>query len=233
MQVVDANRVRSRFSLGGHPQVVEMICPHCMREATFNIKRWSEHAGRIGACEEPCPRCKIGVLFMNLLDPREPGEGTLYAHPDPVGRSEMDGADYLKSLSAPLGRTYESALKHYNQADWGTAALTIRHLLEGLATRLLTDTHPDAPMPRQLETLTQVVDLAAPLEDIAQLLAPDGIFGKQFSDTTSIDQATAEQLLELTEQLIAYLVVLPGAMAQLKSRIATAPVPLRRGNTAA
>ena len=100
--------------------------------------------------------------------------------------------------------------------------------MDGLtATRLLTDTHPDAPLPRQLETLTQGVDLAAPLEDIAQLLAPDGIFGKQFSDTTSIDQATAEQLLELTEQLIAYLVVLPGAMAQLKSRIATAPVPLR------
>lgn len=234
MQVVDANRVRSRFSLGGHPQVVEMICPHCLREATFNIKRWSEHAGRIAACEEPCPRCNIGVLFMNLLDPRNsPGEAILYAHPDPVGRTEMDGADYLKSLSAPLGRTYESALKHYNQADWGTAALTIRHLLEGLATRLLTDTHPDASLPRQLETLTQGVDLAAPLEDIAQLLAPDGIFGKQFSDTTSIDQATAEQLLELTEQLIAYLVVLPGAMAQLKSRIATAPVPLRRGNTAA
>lgn len=234
MQVIAANRIRSRFSLGGHPQVVEMICPHCLKEETFNIKRWTEHAGRIAATEEACPRCNAEVLFVNLVDRREsPGESTLHAHPDPVGRAAIDGAQYLHSLSAPLGRTYDSALKHYNQAEWGTAALTIRHLLEGLATRLLTDTHPDAPLPRQLETLTQGVDLAAPLEDIAQLLAPDGIFGKQFQDASSIEQGTAEQLLELTEQLIAYLVVLPGAMAQLKGRIATAPVPLRRGNTAA
>lgn len=234
MQVVDANRIRSRFSLAGHPQVVEMVCPHCLREETFNIKGWTEHAGRIAASEQPCPRCNVPVLFMNLMDRREsPGEGTLYAHPDPVGRNPMDGAEYLKSLSAPLGRTYESALKHYNQAEWGAAALTIRHLLEGLATRLLTDTYPDAPLPRQLETLTKGVDLAAPLEDIAQLLAPDGIFGKQFHDTASIEHETAQQLLELTEQLIAYLVVLPGAMVDLKARIATAPVPLRRPNTAA
>ena len=234
MQVVDANRIRSRFSLAGHPQVVEMVCPHCLKEETFNIRSWTEHAGRIAATEEPCPRCGIPVLFMNLLDRREsPGEGTLYAHPDPVGRNAIDGVGYLESLSAPLGRAYQSALKHYNQAEWGAAALTIRHLLEGLATRLLTDTHPDAPLPRQLETLTQGVDLAAPLEDIAQLLAPDGVFGKQLQDPTSIEHDTVRQLLELTEQLIAYLVVLPGAMAELKGRIATAPVPLRRNNTAA
>src|SRR5690606_9840739 len=129
----------------------------------------------------------------------------------------------------PLGRTYDMALKHYNQGDWGSAALLIRHLLEGLATRLLTDTHPDAPLPRQLETLTRGVDLAAPLDDIADMLAPDGEGGRQLKDPTGIGQNAAEQMLELTEQLISYLVVLPGAMAELKDRIATAPVPLRRG----
>src|SRR3546814_13953064 len=92
MQVVDANLVRSRFSLGGHPQVVEMICPHCLREATFNIRRWTEHAGRIAATETPCPRCNIDVLFMNLVSTVDsPGETTLYAHPDPVGRTPMEG----------------------------------------------------------------------------------------------------------------------------------------------
>lgn len=230
MQVVDANLVRSRFSLGGHPQVVEMICPHCLREATFNIRRWTEHAGRIAATETPCPRCNIDVLFMNLMSTVDsPGETTLYAHPDPVGRTPMEGTHFLESLSAPLGRTYDMALKHYNQGDWGSAALLVRHLLEGLATRLLTDTYPDAPLPRQLETLTQGVDLHAPLEDIAEMLAPEGVFGKQLQDPTSIGQNAAEQMLELTEQLLSYMVVLPGAMAELKDRIATAPVPLRRG----
>ncbi|MEO6365107.1 MAG: hypothetical protein ABIO38_03535 [Luteimonas sp.] len=234
MQVLDGSTVRKRFSLGGHPQVIEMMCPHCLRHVTFTIKGWSEQAGQIAATDTPCPRCGIGVLFLNLLDRHDsPGKSTLYAHPDPVGRTVMQGADHLRSLSAPLGRTYDSALKHYNHGDWGTAALTVRHLLEGLATRLLTDTHPDAPLTAQLEMLTKGVDLSAPLHDIADFLAPDGIIGRQFHDATTIDQATAEQLLELAEQLVAYLVVLPGTMTELKSRIATAPVPLRRGITAA
>lgn len=234
MQRVDTTKVRSRFSLAGHPQVIEMLCPHCLKDATFSIKNWSQHAGRVAATETPCPRCGIGVLFLNLVDHRDsPGEPTLYAHPDPVGRSRMDGVDYLRQLSAPLGRTYESALKHYNHGDWGTTALTIRHLLEGLATRLLTDAHHDQSLTTRLETLGERVDLAAPLDDIAEMLTPTGIFGRQFADETGIDQNTAQQLLELAEQMVAYLVVLPGSMADLKSRIASAPVPLRRGNTAA
>lgn len=234
MQVVDVTRIRSRFSLAGHPQVIEMLCPHCLKEATFTIKGWSEHAGRAAVSETPCPRCNIGVMFLNLLDHRDsPGEPTLYSHPDPVGRTGMEGAEYLRTLSGSLGRTYDSALKHYNQGEWGTTALTIRHLLEGLATRLLTDAHRDQPLTAQLETLPQGVDLAAPLEDIADFLAPTGILGRQFYDETSIDQNTAQQMLELAEQLVAYLVVLPGTMAELKSRIATAPVPMRRGMTAA
>ena len=233
MQIVDVAKVRSRFSLAGHPQVIEMLCPHCLKEATFSIKGWSQHAGLVAATETPCPRCGIGVLFLNLLDHRDsPGKSTLYVHPDPVGRTAMDGADHLRHLSAPLGRTYESALKHYNHGDWGTTALTVRHLLEGLATRLLTDAHRDDPLTTQLETLSERVDLAAPLDDIAEMLAPDGIFGRQFSDETGIDQNTAQQLLELAEQMIAYLVVLPGTMAELKSRIASAPVQLRRTTAA-
>jgi len=233
MQIVDVTRVRSRFSVAGHPQVIEMLCPHCLREATFTIKSWSQHAGRVAAAEAPCTRCGIAVLFLNLVDHRDsPGEPTLYVHPDPVGRSQMAGSDYLHHLSAPLGRTYDSALKHYNHGDWGTTALTVRHLLEGLATRLLTDAHRNDTLPTQLQTLSERVDLAAPLDDIAEMLAPSGIFGRQFSDETGIDQNTAQQLLELAEQMVAYLVVLPGTMAELKDRIASAPVPLRRGTTA-
>jgi len=136
-------------------------------------------------------------------------------------------------LSGPLGRSYESALKLYNRAEWGPAALTVRHLLEGLAARLLGDDKRELPLARQLEALPKDIDLARPLQDIAQLMASNGAFGRHFDDESAIDKVTAEQLLELAEQLISYLVVLPGTMAELKSRIATAPVPLplRRGNS--
>lgn len=234
MQVVDASHVRSRFSLAGHPQVVELLCPHCLKEVTFGVKSWTQHAGRVAATECACPRCNREVLFLDLADQREsPGEPTLYMHPDPVGRTRMEGAGYLRALSAPLDRTYDAVLKHYNNGDWGTAALTTRYLLEGLATRLLTDTHEGVPLTEQLEILSRGVELSVPLDDIAAMLAPDGVFGRQFNDATTIDQDTAQHLLELTEQLIAYLVVMPGTMADLKARIASAPVPIRRQNATA
>ena len=229
MQVVDDSKVQSRFSIGGHPQAIDLICPHCLKEATFTAKVWSEHAGQAAVTEIPCPRCNIGVLFLQLIDHRDShGESTLYVHPDPIGRGGMPGVEHLRSLSAPLARSYDSALKLYNHGEWGSAALTVRHLLEGLASRLLGDER-EQPLTRQIEALPKDVDLTKPLQDIAPLLAPGGTFGRQFDDETGIDQVIAEQLLDLAEQLISYLVVLPGTMAELKSRIATAPVPLRRG----
>lgn len=156
MKTVDASKVKSRFSLAGHPQVVELLCPHCLKEATFNIKSWTQHAGRVAAAEAPCPRCNIEVLFLNLTDHRDsPGEPTLHMHPDPVGRNRMDGSEYLRAFSAPLDRTYDTVLKHYNSGDWGTAALTTRYLLEGLATRLMTDTHEGVPLSSPLEILSK------------------------------------------------------------------------------
>ena len=106
----------------------------------------------------------------------------------------------------------------------------MRHLLAGLAARLLTEDKREQSLTRKLEALPQEVDLARPLQDIAQLLAPSGTFGRQFEDEATIDKVTAELLLELAEQLISYLVVLPGTMTDLKGRIATAPVPMRRGS---
>lgn len=231
MQLVHDKHVHTRFS-NGCPQTLELVCPHCLKEASFLPKSWHEHGRQVAVAEASCSRCEDSVLFLQLLEENNGIHKTaeLYLHPPSSARGSVHGVEHLAALSGPLGRTYESALKLYNQTEWGASALMVRHLLEGLATRLLGDDKRDLPLSRQLDALGGL-DLARPLQDIAGLLAPDGSFGREFHDEAAIDQATAEQLLELTEHLIAYLVVLPGAMADLKSRIATAPVPLRRSNT--
>lgn len=231
MQLVNDTHVHTRFS-NGCPQTLELVCPHCQKEAGFMPKSWHEHGRQVAVAEAPCSRCEDSVLFLQLLEENNGIHKTadLYLHPPSSARGAVRGVEHLAALSGPLGRTYESALKLYNQTEWGASALMVRHLLEGLSTRLLGDDKRDLPLPRQLDALAGI-DLARPLQDVASLLSPDGSFGREFHDEAGIDQATAEQLLELTEYLIAYLVVLPGAMAELKSRIATAPVPLRRSST--
>ena len=226
-RVQDAN-VQSRFS-NGLARTVELICPHCLKLSAFETKPWQEHGRKIAAAEAPCPRCEGSVQFVQLLDDTGAriGDG-LHVYPPTGAREAMPGSDHLHTLASPLGRTYDSALRLYNKGEWGPAALVMRHLLEGLAARLLPDDKRELPLSRQLDALPKDVDLTRPLHDIAPLLASGGAFGREFDDEAAITQATASQLLELSEQLVAYLVVLPGTMAELKSRIATAPVPLRR-----
>lgn len=231
MQLVKDDHVQSRFS-NTFPRTVEMVCPFCLKEAVFETGTWQEHGRQVAASELTCARCEEEILFVQLLQSDGTRkEGGLYCYPKSGGREPMLGAEYLQPLSAPLARSYDSALKLYNRAEWGAAALTVRHVIAGLANRLLGDDKRDMALPRRLEALAQDVDLARPLQDVAQLLAPGGTFGRQFEDEAAIDKVTAELLLELAEQMITYLVVLPGTMADLKSRIATAPVPLRRGSS--
>ena len=231
MHPIPDTSVQARFA-NGFARSVELICPRCNTKAVFDARPWQEHGRQVVATEMSCIRCENEVLLVQLLD--DSGNckpASLFTYPAPGGRHTMPGTEHLHALSGPLARSYESALKLYNHADWGPAALTVRHLLEGLCGRLLAVDKRELPLPRQLEALPKDLDLARPLQDIAQLMAPDGAFGRHFDDEAAIDKVTAEHLLELAEQLIQYLVVLPGELAELKSRIATAPVPLRRGSS--
>jgi hypothetical protein len=231
MHLIPDSSIQARFA-NGFARSIELICPRCNSKAMFDAKPWQEHGRQIVATEMHCTRCEFEALLVQLVDEFGGSKsGALYIYPAPGGRRAMPGLAHLQALSGPLARSYDSALKLYNHAEWGSTALTVRHLLEGLAARLLPADKRDLPLPRQLEDLPDEVDLAMPLQDIAHLLAPDGAFGRQFDDETSIDKATAEHLIELAEQLIQYLVVLPGELTELKSRIATAPVPLRRGSS--
>jgi hypothetical protein len=232
MHPISEGSVQARFA-NGFPRAVELICPHCSAKAMFDAQPWQEHGGQIVATQIHCQRCEQSVLLVQLLD--DDGScraDALYTDPAPGGRHAMAGVRHLHALAPPLARSYDSAVKLFNHAEWGPAALTIHHLLEGLATRLLGADKRDQPLARQLEAFPREIDLTRPLHDIAHLMAPDGAFGRHFDDETTMDKVTAEHLLELAEQLLHYLVVLPGEMADLKSRIATAPVPLRRGTTA-
>ncbi|QSX79606.1 hypothetical protein [Agrilutibacter solisilvae] len=231
MHPISDGSVQSRFA-NGFARTVELICPQCNEKSMFEAQPWQEHGGKIVATQMHCLRCTKAMLLVQVLD----DEGgcradSLSTDPAPGGRRPMEGVDQLHALSPPLARSYDSALKLYNHAEWGPSSLSIHHLLEGLAARLLGPDKRDAPLSRQLEAFPREIDLTRPLQDIAQLMAPDGAFGRHFDDETSIDKGTAEHLMELTELLIQYLVVLPGEMAELKRRIATAPVPLRRGTT--
>lgn len=229
MQPVDPRAIHSRFS-NGLPRTVDRLCPHCHRDAPFEARVWHDHGRHVAAADAHCARCS-GLLVLMLVREEGPGDAqpALFAHPPSPQRLPMPGAGQLHSLSPPLGRSYDSALALFNRGEWAPAALTLRHLLEGVVGRLAGEDARELPLAQQLGAVTQKVDLTRPLQDTVELMTGGGPLGRAFDDEAMIDRATTEHLIELAELLIAYLVALPGAMSDLRARIASAPVPLRRG----
>ena len=122
MQLVKDEHVQSRFS-NTFPRTVEMVCPFCLKEAVFETGTWQEHGRQVAASELTCARCEEEILFVQLLQSDGTRkEGALYCYPKSGGREPMPGVEYLQPLSAPLARSYDSALKLYNRAEWGAAA---------------------------------------------------------------------------------------------------------------
>src|SRR5690349_1017935 len=139
MQLVHDALVQSRFS-NTFPRTVEMLCPHCLKEAVFEARPWQEHGRQLAASELECTRCEHAVLFVQLLaDDGTNKSGGLFCHPGFGGREPMAGVEHLHAMSAPLARSYESALKLYNHAEWGASSLIVRHLLGGLTARMLAE----------------------------------------------------------------------------------------------
>ena len=137
MQVVHESKVLARFS-NGHPQQIELVCPHCLREATFAPVAWHQHARLLAVAEATCPRCAGDVMFLLKFDRHDEAVSpVLYIDPPASGRELVAGVEHLRTLSGPLGRSYESAIKLYNHAEWAAAAITMRHFLDGLGKRLL------------------------------------------------------------------------------------------------
>ena len=228
MQNIREDRVRSRYA-SGLVRAMDMMCPNCHTLATFESGPWQEHGRQVTATESACGNCEDTVLLVQLLNGNGGCvEGGLYVHPDSSARVPLPGAARLETVSAPLHRTYESALKLYNQGDWGPAALVVRHFLDGLCRQLLGDARQDPALPAGLDALPDHLDLADPLRGLGRLFAPDGAFGRHFDDEGRIDRALATQMLDLLERIVEYAVVMPATLAELKTHIASAPVSIRR-----
>jgi hypothetical protein len=235
MEPVNQQDVQARY-VSGLPRTLELRCPHCRERARFHSRPWQEHGIRVAAAEAPCELCEKTVQLVQMVDANAKAiEGALWVTPPPGERRAMRGVEHLEAMSQPLAREYASVLRLFNCAHFGAAALTLRHMVEGLVPMLLPKDRQDVPQHRQLEALANLPGCARPLQRTAQLLGPDGPFERAFSDVAAIDRDKAEQMLDVVENLVTCLVIQPAMLEALNDRIGgaredNAPVqlPVRR-----
>jgi Domain of unknown function (DUF4145) len=205
-----------------YPLAISATCPHCSRHYGFSLEnRVTEHNLSQGVpVKTLCPGCREPVTFF-LVNPG-PDQGTawsgeLFMHPSPRVRSKL-ALTGTSGISDRLAKDYSSAVDCYNGGMWRAAAQEARIVLEGVV-KNLTEQGENATLAARLRSLTKSYDLARPILDVADALREGGNLASHFNEDRDIDQETAEQMLELLDAFVEYLLLLPAHVSSLRARL--------------
>lgn len=226
MYLIPPNDRRGSNAKNPRPRDVRLYCPatDCGEEGRFRLSWTNARGGRLSWAVERCWGCNQLVTFVAM--PRgaeklaDASAVDVFAYPAPDRiRSPLEGLSDVEVFDEPLGRVYGSAIKAYNNRDWGGAAVHTGKVLEGLAKTLLPEDQHDERLYELLGSLPDHVDLEAPLVDLAHTIRKGRNLAAHFDQETETDQETARLLLDLLDELLEYLLVTPQHIEDLKRRI--------------
>jgi hypothetical protein len=161
------------------------------------------------------------LLLVELRqDSASQRRGRLFIFPANPVRQPLKGIDESAELSEGLKRAYLSALSVYNHRDWSATAVSCRRVLEGLTKSLLPQELHDLPLASQIEQLPERADLARPILTLARSLKEGGNLGAHFDLDREPNEHVARLMVDLLDDLIEYLFVLPRRIEELNQRIA-------------
>jgi len=205
-----------------HPALIDCTCPFCARLVAFSIPKWHQLPGPNFSVMCKCPGCKATVQFFALNMGTGHGSlagGKLFMFP--AGKVRTPISDVLENaeLSLPLKNAYKSAVNVVNTAEWNASAVLCRRLLEGITKAVLPPELQKLPLAKQLAELPKHRDLAKPLLELAHAVRKGGNLGAHFDLEKEPDQHVSTLMLELCEDLLQYLFVLPVRIQELHTKI--------------
>jgi hypothetical protein len=222
------------------PAALDTNCPHCGRSVTFlTAGHQYDETRETAACSSDCPACR-GRIHVWVLHPQDKAndDGShaelVSMFPKGVGRREPAlGTQYLP---ARVQRSYNAAIKAYNGGVLSALAPCCRRVVEGMASGLLAENDACGPLAKQVAKLSAAIDLERPLKTLARSLAEGGL-AAHLEDDQDPDLDAATAMLDLVEQLLIYVYMLPGAIEQHEVRLTervgadAAPAGRASGNT--
>lgn len=207
-----------------HPTNIGWMCPSCRQNVSFTVGDWHAVGQHDWHATAQCPLCKQEVQFFTMnvgTGFKSLCGGTLYMHPSAQAR--VPNADILNSgrLAEPLKRAYQSAVNVVRVQEWSAAAVTCRRLLEGITKMALPLELQKEVLAKQIEALPKHLDLGKPLLELANAVRKGGNLGAHFSLEEEPTEEVATLMLDLCEDLIEYLFVLPEQIDQLHVKLET------------
>jgi hypothetical protein len=216
MRQIPEQYVRSWTKVQDWPTVgsFSTFCPFCAEKVTFSTARHNLDSLRsCVSATSNCPGCagKIGVWSIGKKG-TEIAEVFIYP-----GAGEPRLIKELgPEISEPLCRSYASTVEAFNSGNYVATAVCCRRTLEGLFQGLLLGNDSKMNLAKSIQKVAESVDLAAPIRNLANVLRQGGNLGAHFDMEKEPDRAMALQMLELLENLIDFLHVLPNEIGNLE-----------------
>lgn len=212
------------------PKQIRTNCPHCGEPVDFSllpteINKWLNcgngyYAGRIQCTRVECGRpVEFIVWGPNHLPSNYGTHSALWMHPHPQAKSPLeDIINILEGEAFPdskmLKESYHSAIKMANKHYWQESVFFSGKLFEGLIHKILPEDKRGLKLAQQIRAFPEYINLAKPIFLLADSLREGRNFNDHYSEE-SADEEIAIAMLDLVEDLIKYLYVLPDQIKQL------------------
>ena len=211
-----------------YPSLIDWLCPHCPRQVSFLANNWRKLEGPNWHGTAKCPGCQVQVQLFALnvgSGHNTLAGGKLFMYP--AGRHRVPETEILESPSLSVGvkAAYRSAVNVTNTREWTASTVLCRRLLEGISKAVLPPEAQNLSLARMLAALPTHVDLAKPLRELADAVRKGGNLGAHFDVDNEPDEQLASVMLDLCEDLLEYLFVLPKRIDDLHSRIESLAPP--------
>ncbi|MTW10740.1 DUF4145 domain-containing protein [Pseudoduganella eburnea] len=224
MQKLPESSVASWTSRGtrSHPSLIDWFCSGCHRLVSISVPQWTSLGEPNFHGAGSCPGCRSKIQFFVLNQGTGHDSlagGSLFMFP--AGRVRTPISEVLENseLSDPLKGAYKSTVNVINSAEWNASAVLCRRLLEGITKTILPVELQKLSLHKQLSELPKHRDLAGPILELADAVRKGGNLGAHFDLEKEPDQHVATLMLELCEDLLQYLFVLPVRIQELHENI--------------
>lgn len=214
---------RWKIDSQNYPYVINVRCPSCGTLVGFSCDKWHPGPFNVKLSRTECPSCQShSTFYLTNHTGKSPalskGE-RLFIEKAPQERIPNSYILESENLSESLRAAYQSAVNVYNVGEWNGTAVLTRRLLEGITKSLVPKEMQSKPLAKQVKELSSAIDLTQPITQIADAIREGGNLGAHFDLEKEPDRETAELMLELVEELIEYVYVLPNRIDELKGNI--------------
>lgn len=205
------------------PSAIDVTCPHCSRMVTFSTDKWISASAGCFMANLTCPACPGRVRFL-MVDHMGDGhslkdEETLWMLAASNQKAPIEAIYTIDEFEGSLLRAYESIINVYNTGEWTATAVLARRLLEGITLEVLGENCKNDSLSKRLSKLPESRDLSKPISSLSDAIRKGGNLGAHFDLEKEPDQTVATLMVELIEDLIEYLFVLPKRIDELHNKI--------------